>query len=71
MEVHWGSHGEAYVTPVAPRTVGVAVLTADVGTFDEHLADFPELAARLAVGRVFATEACSIYRLADDSSCTA
>lgn len=50
VEVWWGPRSEAYVTPVAPRTVGVAVLTADVGTFDEHLADFPELAARLAEG---------------------
>ena len=38
---------EAYVTPVAPDLVGVAVLTAEQRPFDEHLRAFPTLAARL------------------------
>lgn len=48
VEVTWGGSGEAYVTPVGPGTVGVAVLTSARGGLDAQLAAFPELAARLA-----------------------
>ncbi len=49
VEVHWGEHSEAYVTPVAPDEVGVALLWAgDGGDFAEQLARFPALAQRLA-----------------------
>jgi flavin-dependent dehydrogenase len=47
VEVHWGSRGEAYVTPVGPETVGVAFLVPDGGRFDELLDHFPVLAARI------------------------
>ena len=47
VEVTWASRSEAYVTPVAPDLVGVAVLTSDRGSFEEHLRAFPALAARL------------------------
>ncbi|CAL9366307.1 hypothetical protein SUDANB176_00775 [Streptomyces sp. enrichment culture] len=47
VEVHWGPHGEAYVTPLGPELVGVALLTARRAPFDTQLAAFPELAARL------------------------
>lgn len=47
VEVHWGPHGEAYVTPLGPRLVGVALLTARRSPFGTQLAGFPELAARL------------------------
>lgn len=47
MEVHWSRHGEAYVTPVGDNLVGVAVLSRDRCSYDEHLAGFPALAARL------------------------
>ena len=43
VEVHWSPHAEAYVTPVAPDLVGVAVLTAERGSFAEHLRRFPAL----------------------------
>ena len=60
VEVHWSTIGEAYVTPVGPDLVGVAVLSTrnpDHGrSFDELLAHFPALAERLlgaaAAGRV-------------------
>jgi flavin-dependent dehydrogenase len=65
VEVHWASHAEAYVTPVAPNVVGVAVLarrgdaTAARGDDDGASAGldaFAELADRLrdapVVGRV-------------------
>jgi len=47
VEVHWADRAEAYVTPVAPDLVGVAVLTPDRGSFDEHLRAFPALQGRL------------------------
>jgi flavin-dependent dehydrogenase len=47
VEVHWGPDAEVYVTPVGGREVGIAVLSARRGGFDEHLQRFPELAARL------------------------
>lgn len=36
------------MTPVAPGLVGVAALTARVGSFDDHLTGFPALLDRLA-----------------------
>lgn len=47
VEVHWSEAGEAYVTPVAPDVVGVAVLTERKDPFDVLLRSFPELSARL------------------------
>jgi flavin-dependent dehydrogenase len=45
--VHWADDGEAYVTPVAPDCVGVALLGGRGGSFAERLLSFPSLAARL------------------------
>jgi flavin-dependent dehydrogenase len=45
VEVHWSPHAEAYVTPVAPDCVGVAVLSSTQAPYAEQLAAFPELAA--------------------------
>jgi len=48
VEVHWGEWAEAFVTPVAPDEVGVALLwRGDGGSYGEQLARFPDLAARL------------------------
>lgn len=47
VEVHWSPHAEAYVTPVDDHLVGVAVLSRDRRPYDDHLAAFPALAARL------------------------
>lgn len=47
VEVHWGRSAEVYLTPVAADQVGVAVLSATRGGYDEHLAAFPEILARL------------------------
>ncbi|CAL9345314.1 monooxygenase [Streptomyces sp. DH-12] len=47
VEVHWGPDAEAYVTPLGPELVGVALLTAHRAPYDVQLAGFPELAARL------------------------
>ena len=48
VEVHWGDRGEAYVTPVSPSEVGVALLWQGDGRgFEEVLAGFPGLRARL------------------------
>ncbi|MGB3763054.1 MAG: NAD(P)/FAD-dependent oxidoreductase [Ornithinimicrobium sp.] len=48
VEVHWGRHAEVYVTPVAPDTIGVAVLTTTTGSFADHLGAFPDLMDRLS-----------------------
>jgi flavin-dependent dehydrogenase len=49
VEVHWGPGCEAYVTPVAPDLVGVAMLwSGEKLGFDGLLARFPALRERLA-----------------------
>ncbi|MER7516726.1 NAD(P)/FAD-dependent oxidoreductase [Streptomyces sp. NPDC126499] len=47
VEVHWSADCEAYVTPLGPRQLGVAILTSHHLPFDEQLTRFPVLAARL------------------------
>ncbi len=47
VEVHWSCGAEAYVTPVGPELVGVAVLTSQRRPFEAHLRDFTQLAERL------------------------
>jgi len=48
VDVHWAARSEAYVTPVGPELVGVAILTSSRGSFDEQFAQFPLLRDRLA-----------------------
>ncbi len=48
VEVYWSDTAEAYVTPVAPDLVGVAVLCPGGRSFQSWLAEFPELTRRLA-----------------------
>ena len=48
VEVHWGRHAEAYVTPVAEDLVGVALLCRPPARWDGTWQDFPELARRLS-----------------------
>jgi 2-polyprenyl-6-methoxyphenol hydroxylase-like FAD-dependent oxidoreductase len=48
VEVIWADRSEAYVTPIAPNTIGVAILSSARGGFTEQLTAFPDLAARLA-----------------------
>lgn len=48
VEVHWSTHSEAYVTPVGPDLVGVAVLSSIRAPFPEQLRAFPALQSRLA-----------------------
>lgn len=53
VEVHWAERCEAYVTPVSPREVGVAMLwSGEKSRFDRLLERFPALARRLASSRV-------------------
>ena len=47
VEVHWGPTAEAYVTPVTPDLVGVAVLSRSRSGYDALLAQFPALLERL------------------------
>jgi flavin-dependent dehydrogenase len=48
VEVTWAARSEAYVTPIARDTIGVAILSWDRAGFSEQLAAFPDLAARLS-----------------------
>jgi len=53
VEVYWADDAEAYVTPVGPDTVGVAVLSEERPlSFDRVLGRLPELADRLAGAEV-------------------
>ncbi len=47
VEVHWADRAEAYVTPVGPNLVNMALLSADRSPFDELLKAFPELLGRI------------------------
>jgi flavin-dependent dehydrogenase len=47
VEVHWATQSEAYVTPVGPELVGVAVLSSVQAPFAQQLAAFPALRDRL------------------------
>jgi flavin-dependent dehydrogenase len=51
VEVYWSPHGEAYVTPVAPDCVGVAILGGTQRPYAERLSDFPRLRDRLGDAR--------------------
>ncbi len=48
VEVHWARDAEAYVTPVGPNLVGVAILCPGREGFDAWLGRFPALLRRLA-----------------------
>lgn len=48
VEVHWSPGAEAYVTPLGPDLVGVALLTTRRAAFDVQLRAFPGLVRRLA-----------------------
>ncbi|MGW7448422.1 NAD(P)/FAD-dependent oxidoreductase [Kitasatospora sp. NPDC054795] len=48
VEVHWSALGEAYVTPLGPDLIGVAILTGERMPFDALLPAFPALRHRLA-----------------------
>ena len=52
VEVHWAEAGEAYVTPVGERRVGIAVLSDERRPLAELVEHFPALAARMGGKRV-------------------
>ncbi|WP_454048604.1 NAD(P)/FAD-dependent oxidoreductase [Cellulomonas sp. Marseille-Q8402] len=56
VEVHWGRRTEAYVTPVGPDLVGVALLGPAPIDVDAELAGMPALADRLAGAPVDAAD---------------
>jgi menaquinone-9 beta-reductase len=48
VEIYWGNHGQAYVTPVGGNEICVALISRPkFHSFREGLSEFPELAARL------------------------
>ncbi len=77
VEVHWGPHGQLYITPVAPDCVCVVYITrnprgvaarARAGILDQ----FPHVAARLAGAEIVSaqrgavTASCKLRRVATD-----
>lgn len=57
VEIHWTAHGQIYITPVGPREVCVAALTADPNLRLAHLlAGCPTLRDRLAAAATTDTE---------------
>jgi flavin-dependent dehydrogenase len=62
VEVHWSATSEAYVTPVAPDRVGVAILGSQKASFAERLAAFPGLRARLPHEPITAARAAGPLR---------
>jgi flavin-dependent dehydrogenase len=52
VEIYWGSHGQAYVTPVGSNEVCVALISRQkFRSFDDSLKESPELAAHLKSAR--------------------
>jgi flavin-dependent dehydrogenase len=47
VEVHWIPGAEAYVTPVADDCVGIAILSSQRASFDDHLGKFAALLERV------------------------
>ncbi len=43
VEVHWSRDAEAYVTPLGPALIGIAILTAAPGPFETLIGGFPGL----------------------------
>ena len=53
VEVHWSERAEAYITPVGPDVIGVAMLSAVTPVrFDTMILEFPDLRERLAGAEV-------------------
>ena len=54
VQIYCSDRGEAYVTPIGDRTVGVALLSEAPGPFDDQMKSYPDLADRLGarIGRV-------------------
>jgi menaquinone-9 beta-reductase len=50
MEIHWGSHAQAYVTPIGREEVCIVVMSehAEYASFERALQELPELRERLA-----------------------
>lgn len=58
VEVYWADRVEAYVTPVGPRTVGIAVMWQGApGRFDDAIVRIPALACRTAGAAAASREA--------------
>jgi len=62
VDVHWAADSEAYVTPVGPDLVGVALLGGRSAGFEESLRAFPALRDRLPADAVTATRGAGPLR---------
>ncbi|MEO5831773.1 MAG: NAD(P)/FAD-dependent oxidoreductase, partial [Nakamurella sp.] len=62
VDVHWAAESEAYVTPVGPDLVGVAILGGRSAGFEEALKAFPRLLERLPARPVTSTRGAGPLR---------
>lgn len=62
VDVHWAADSEAYVTPVGPDLVGIAILGGRSAGFEESLRAFPQLRERLPAAAVTATRGAGPLR---------
>lgn len=58
VEVHWGSRAQAYVTPVSSTETSVVILATrrENTAFDHAVAEFPEIASRVAGAQLASRE---------------
>ena len=48
VEIYWGDHGQAYITPISSNEICVALISRNrFVSFDDGLQEFPEIRARL------------------------
>jgi flavin-dependent dehydrogenase len=78
VEIHWGSGGQIYVTPVAPDCVCIVYITRDphrttANVRADILAEFPEIARRVEGAEIVSQQrgavsaTCKLHRVASDS----
>jgi flavin-dependent dehydrogenase len=62
VEVHWSNGVQAYVTPVGPEEVGIALLASspDEASFDRAFTKFPEISERVSGAEITSRERGSV-----------
>ena len=57
MEIHWGTRGQLYITPIGAEEICLVGISRDPHyRLDQALPDFPELQKRLPLGEVVSSE---------------
>jgi flavin-dependent dehydrogenase len=58
VEIHWGAHAQAYVTPVGPNEICIVMISAhsEAASFDRAIGEFPEIQQRIAGSKITSRE---------------